>query len=214
MTARVPSPFTPVEPAAPRGVGAAPDAPAPVQAPMADPLAARLLELLRLCNDWLKFAETKNVGIVGLAGSALAIVVAAVSFLRAEGIPPPAGAGLVVASLLMALSLLAGVWSFMPATSTPRWMRLNVGDPHPDDNLFYFGHAAKYAPRPLAEAVARRYERQPEPAVSDLHHDLAAQLVVNARITLQKLKLFRWAVLLFAGGALLSAAGMLAVLLV
>jgi hypothetical protein len=177
-------------------------------------LALRLLELLRLCNDWLKFAETKNVGIVGLAGSALAIVVAAVSFLRAEGIPPPAGVGLVVASLLMALSLLAGVWSFMPATSTPRWMRLNVGDPHPDDNLFYFGHAAKYAPRPLAEAVARRYERQPEPAVSDLHHDLAAQLVVNARITLQKLKLFRWAVLLFAGGALLSAAGMLAVLLV
>ena len=186
---------------------------APAPAPVPDPLATRLLDLLQLCNDWLKFAETKNVGIVGLAGSGLTIIIAALSFLRDEGIIPGAGVALTLASLLMALSLLAGVWSFMPATGTPRWMRLHIGQPHPDDNLFYFGHAAKYAPDPLAEAIARRYERQSEPVVSELHHDLAAQLVVNARITLQKLKLFRWAVLLFAGGALLAAAGVLAVLL-
>ena len=194
----------------------APRRPAPMAVgrnPAPDPLAPRLLDLLKLCNDWLKFAETKNVGIVGLAGSGLAIIVAAMSFLRDEGVTRGAGVVLTAGSLLMALSLLAGVWSFMPATSTPRWMRLRVGDPRPDDNLFYFGHAAKYAPGPLAEAVARRYERQPEPAVSELHHDLAAQLVVNARITLQKLRLFRWAVLLFAGGAILAAAGMLVVVL-
>ncbi len=194
----------------------APRRPAPMvvgRHPAPDPLAPRLLDLLKLCNDWLKFAETKNVGIVGLAGSGLAIIVAAMSFLRAEGVTRGAGVILTAGSLLMALSLLAGVWSFMPATSTPRWMRLRVGDPRPDDNLYYFGHAAKYAPGPLAEAVARRYERQPEPAVSELHHDLAAQLVVNARITLQKLRLFRWAVLLFAGGAILAAAGMLVVVL-
>jgi len=194
---------------------ASPPLPSPASAPASgpDPLAARLLELLRLCNDWLKFAETKNVGIVGLAGSGLTFIVVALGFLRDEGLSPASGVALTVASLLMALSLLAAVWSFLPATSMPRWMRLHAGDPRPDDNLFYFGHAAKYAPRHLAEAVARRYERQPAPAVSELHHDLAAQLVVNARITLQKLKLFRWAVLLFAGGALLSAAGMLSVLL-
>ena len=178
-----------------------------------DSLAPRLLDLLKLCNDWLKFAETKNVGIVGLAGSGLTFIVVALGFLRAEGVTPGAGMALTLASVLMALSLLAGVWSFMPATSTPRWMRLQVGEPRPDDNLYYFGHAAKYAPGPLAEAVARRYERQAEPAVTDLHHDLAAQLVVNARITLQKLRLFRWAVLLFAAGALLAAGGMLTVLL-
>jgi len=171
--------------------------------PAADTLAPRLLELLKLCNDWLKFAETKNVGIVGLAGSGLTFIVVALGFLRDEGVTPGAGVALTAASVLMALSLLAGAWSFMPATGMPRWMRLRVGDPRPDDNLYFFGHVAKYAPGPLAEAVARRYEGQPEPVVTDLHHDLAAQLVVDARITLQKLKLFRWAVLLFAGGALL-----------
>lgn len=178
-----------------------------------DPLATRLLDLLRLCNDWLKFAETKNVGIVGLAGSGLTFIVVALGFLRDEGIAPAAGVALTLASLLMALSLLAGVWSFMPATSTPRWMRLDVGEPRPDDNLFYFAHTAKYAPGALAEAVARRYEGQSDPAISDLHRDLAGQLVVNGRIALQKLRLFRWAVLLFAGGALLAAASMLGVLL-
>lgn len=205
---------TAIETVVPRGAPPMPAAASP-SAPVAatDPLAPRLLDLLRLCNDWLKFAETKNVGIVGLAGSGLSFIVVALGFLRAEGVSPAAGVALTLASLLMALSLLAGVWSFMPATSMPRWMRLHVGDPRPDDNLFYFGHAAKYAPGPLAEAVAQRYERQPEPAISELHRDLAAQLVVNARITLQKLKLFRWAVLLFAAGALLSAAGMLSVLL-
>ena len=33
----------------------------------ADPTETRLLDLLKLVNDWLKFAEAKNVGIVGPA---------------------------------------------------------------------------------------------------------------------------------------------------
>ncbi|MBA2278326.1 MAG: hypothetical protein H0W06_11240 [Chloroflexia bacterium] len=36
----------------------------------ADVLEATLLSILGLVNDWLKFAETKNGGVVGQAGAA------------------------------------------------------------------------------------------------------------------------------------------------
>ncbi|MCC6314446.1 MAG: hypothetical protein IT337_10580 [Thermomicrobiales bacterium] len=181
--------------------------------PTPDPLADRLLDLLRLVNDWLKFAETKNVGIVGLASGGLTLLVAATGFLRAEGIPLAAGFVLTAAGALLALSLLVGVWSFMPASGAPQWLRSRIGAPNPSDNLLYFGHAAKYSPHDLVETIARRYERQSDPVIHALHTDLAAQLVINARITLQKLWLFRWAVILFAAGVLMAAAGMLVAIL-
>lgn len=186
-----------------------------MSAPPPDPLATRLLELLRLVNEWLRFAETKNVGIVGLASGGLTIVVAALGFLREEGFGSGSGVTITIGALLMALSLLAGVWSFLPATSMPRWMRARTEAARPDDNLYYFGHLARRQPRDLAATIARRYERQPDPeaAITELHADLAAQVVVNARITMQKLKLFTWAVVLFAAGALLAAGGILAVVL-
>lgn len=186
-----------------------------MSAPPPDPLAARLLELLRLVNEWLRFAETKNVGIVGLASGGLSFVVVALGFLRDEGLGTGSGAALTLGAVLMALSLLAGVWSFLPATGMPRWMRASTDPARPDDNLYYFGHIARRHPHELAAAIARRYEGQtdPEAAISELHADLAAQVVVNARITMQKLKLFTWAVVLFAAGALLAAAGILVVVL-
>jgi hypothetical protein len=191
--------------------------PAPTTAPAAapDPLAARLLDLLRLVNEWLRFAETKNVGMVGLASGGLTFIVVALGFLQDEGLGQLTGAALTVGAVLMALSLLASVWSFLPATSLPRWMRTRRARPRPDDNLFYFGHLANYHPRELVSAMARRYERHPDPDpdATDLQADLAAQVVVNARITMQKLKLFTWAVVLFAAGAVLAAGGILVVVL-
>ncbi len=180
-----------------------------------DPLATRLLDLLRLVNEWLRFAETKNVGIVGLASGGLSFVVVALGLLRDDGLGTGPGAALTLGAVLMALALLAGVWSFLPATSMPRWMRASADAARPDDNLYYFGHLARRHPRELVADIARRYERLPEPeaAVTELHADLAAQVVVNARITMQKLKLFTWAVVLFAAGALMAAGGILVVVL-
>jgi len=182
--------------------------PAPVPAAPADALAPRLDGLMRLVNDWLKFAETKNVGIVGLASGGLSVLLVAVGFLAGDGdLQPLSGALLLAGGAALALSLLIGVWSFMPATSLPGWMRCRAEPPAADDNLHYFGHLAKYAPETLVAAVASRYEGREPASVSPLHADLAAQVVVNARITLQKLRLFRWSVLLFGAGVLLGAAG-------
>lgn len=177
----------------------------------ADPTESRLLELLKLVNDWLKFAEAKNVGIVGLASGGLSVLLVAVGLLREAGFTQFSAGLVVVGALLLSLSLLIGVWSFFPATALPDWMRMHLGDPDPDDNLYFFGHAAKYDPAALARALATRYDRVPEPLLHELHTDLAAQLIVNARITMQKLRLFRWSVFCFGAGVLVSGVALLLV---
>jgi hypothetical protein len=175
-----------------------------------DTLAPRLDGLLKSVNDWLKFAETKNVGIVGLASGGLSVLLVAVGFLTDDDILHPlAGMLLLTGGAALAISLLVGVWSFLPATSMPHWMRLPSEPPRPDDNLFYFGHLSRYDPASLVAAIAERYERAPDLPVTALHTDLAAQIVVNARITMQKLRLFRWSVVLFGAGVLIGTAGIL-----
>lgn len=186
-----------------------PAAAAPLVAAANDPLSERLLDLLARTTDWLKFAETKNVGIVGLASGGIAALIAAAGFVGEIGLQGLAGLGLLGGGVLLAAALLIGVWSFLPATSVPRWMRRRAGTERPDDNLFYFGHLAVYTPEDLTQAIADRYLDHSPPKGRIMHRDLAAQIIVNARITLQKLTLFRWAALCFAGGVLLSAAGML-----
>jgi pycsar effector protein len=174
----------------------------------ADATESRLLELLKLVNDWLKFAEAKNVGIVGLASGAMSVLLVALGFLREAGLTLIPSLFIAAGAACLAISLLIGVYSFFPATAMPQWMRMRLDPPHADDNLYFFGHAAKYDPAALAVAVARRYDRAAEPIVHELHTDLAAQLIVNARITLQKLRLFRWSVLFFGAGVLLAGIGM------
>lgn len=174
-----------------------------------DPLSERLLDLLTRTTDWLKFAETKNVGIVGLASGGIAALIAAAGFLGQIGLRGQAGLALLGGGVLLAAALLIGVCSFMPVTSAPHRMRRHAGTERRDDNLFYFGHLAVYTPEDLTQAIAERYLEQPPAEWQIMHRDLAAQIIVNARITLQKLTLFRWAALCFAGGVLLSAAGML-----
>ncbi|HEU5433923.1 MAG TPA: Pycsar system effector family protein [Thermomicrobiales bacterium] len=174
-----------------------------------DTTESRLLELLKLVNDWLKFAEAKNVGIVGLASGAMSVLLVALGFLREAGLTFLSSLVVSAGAACLAVSLLIGVYSFFPATAMPRWMRMQLDPPRPDDNLYFFGHAAKYDPVALAFAVARRYGRTTDPIVHELHTDLAAQLIVNARITMQKLRLFRWSVLFFGAGVMISGVGML-----
>ncbi|HEX5498501.1 MAG TPA: Pycsar system effector family protein, partial [Thermomicrobiales bacterium] len=160
----------------------------------ADATESRLLELLKLVNDWLKFAEAKNVGIVGLASGGMSVLVVALGRLEEAGLTPVSSLFIGAGVACLAVSLLIGVSSFFPATAMPRWTRMRMEPPRADDNLFFFGHAAKYDPTSLVIAVARRYDRTPDPVVCDVQADLAAQLIVNARITMQKLRLFRWSV--------------------
>ena len=168
----------------------------------------QLSELLSRVIDWLKFAEAKNTGAVGLTSTGLGVIV---TFLVAgPDIPPLAGAGLAIGALALMLSLLLTVASFLPSTNLEKHL---IGDrerPTPRDNLLYYGHVARYEPRALVEAIAEMYFEQEGKAYapSKLDIDLAAQIVTNARITVRKLSLFRYSLLLFGFGVLVASMAM------
>jgi Family of unknown function (DUF5706) len=168
----------------------------------------QLSEQLTRVIDWLKFAEAKNTGSVGLSSTGLGVIV---TFLVAgPPIPTLAGVGLGIGAFALMLSLLLTVASFLPSTNLEKHL---VGDrerPTARDNLLYYGHLARYEPRALVEAIAEMYfEQQGEAyAPSKLAIDLAAQIVTNARITVRKLTLFRFSLLLFGFGVLVASAAM------
>jgi hypothetical protein len=167
-----------------------------------------LSELLGRVIDWLKFAEAKNTGSVGLSSTGLGVIV---TFLVAgPPIPTLAGVGLGVGAVALMLSLLLTVASFLPSTNLEKHLVGEHERPTPRDNLLYYGHLARYEPRALAEAVAEMYFEQKEGAYtpSKLAVDLAAQIVTNARITVRKLTLFRYSLLLFGFGVLVASAAM------
>jgi len=168
----------------------------------------QLSELLGRVTDWLKFAEAKNTGSVGLSSTGLGVIV---TFLVAgPPIPTMAGVGLAIGAFSLMISLLLTVASFLPSTDLEKHL---VGDrqrPTSRDNLLYYGHLARYEPRALVEAVAEMYfEQDCETYVpSKMAVDLAAQIVTNARITVRKLAFFRYSLLLFGFGVLVASAGM------
>ena len=168
----------------------------------------QLSELLTRVIDWLKFAEAKNTGSVGLSSTGLGVIV---TFLVAgPPIPALAGVGLGIGAFSLMLSLLLTVASFLPSTNLEKHL---IGDrerPTSRDNLLYYGHVARYEPRALVQAMAEMYFEQEGKAYapSKLDIDLAAQIVTNARITVRKLALFRYSLLLFGFGVLVASMAM------
>ena len=152
----------------------------------------RLSELLARVIDWLKFAEAKNTGAVGLSSTGLGVIV---TFLVAgPPIPDPGGgrsrdrrrhpdgqshAG---RRLVPALD--------QPGETPDRRARKTTTR----DNLLFYGHLARYEPSALTRAIAENYfDHDGETYVpSKLAIDSPAQIVTNARITVRKLALFTY----------------------
>ena len=168
----------------------------------------QLSELLARVIDWLKFAEAKNTGAVGLSSTGLGVIV---TFLVAgPPIPTLAGVGLAIGAVALMLSLLLTVASFLPSTNLEKHLVGERERPTSRDNLLYYGHLARYEPRALVEAIAEMYfDQEGETyAPNKLDIDIAAQIVTNARITVRKLALYRYSLLLFGFGVLVASAAM------
>jgi hypothetical protein len=169
---------------------------------------SQLSDLLNRVIDWLKFAETKNTGAVGLASTALGVIV---TFLVAgPPVPTIAGVGLSLGALALMFSLMLAVASFLPSTNLEKHLMGEREVPGPNDNLLYYGHLARYEPRGLSRAIADHYFDQPGEAFvpSKLAIDLAGQVITNSRITVRKLAFFRYSLLLFGFGVLIASAAM------
>lgn len=113
-------------------------------------------------------------------------------------------------AITLMVSLMLAVVSFFPSTNLEKHLMGEREQPGPADNLQFYGHLARYEPRGLAQAIAEYYFdlSGDDAAPSKFALDVAGQIVTNARITVRKLALFRYSLLLFAGGVLLAAASM------
>jgi hypothetical protein len=188
----------------------------PTSSPVVDAASAevrrdvekQLSDLLNRVIDWLKFAETKNTGAVGLASTALGVIV---TFLVAgPPVPTIAGFGLSLGALALMVSLMLAVASYFPSTNLEKHLMGERELPGPNDNLLYYGHLARYEPRGLSRAIADHYFDHPGESFvpSKLALDYAGQVITNSRITVRKLALFRYSLLLFGFGVLIASAAM------
>jgi hypothetical protein len=185
---------------------------APETAAVAEDVArgveVRLADLLARVIDWLKFAEAKNTGAVGLASTGLGVIV---TFLVAgPPIPDIAGAGMAIGAVMLMVSLMLAVASFLPTTNLEKFLLDEREQPGLSDNLLFYGHLARYEPRALTRAIAQHYFDTPgsQYTPSKLAVDYAGQVVTNARITVRKLALFKYSLLLFGFGVLIASSAM------
>ncbi len=169
-------------------------------------LDERLFRLLQLVNDWLKFAEAKNVGMVGLASAALGFLLGYVAS-NVGNFSFLSGVAIALGSLALILALLANLTSFLPQTDTERALAARLPSSRDTDNLYYYGHVARHHPRSLVEAIARRHLGGDADPIDDGHLDLAAQIITNGRITLRKLRIFSFSIVCFGFGVVACAAG-------
>ena len=71
-----------------------------------------LFEVLKLVNDWLKFAEAKNAGIIGIASAALAVLLTYVTGLDRPAFPLPAGVPFAIDVVGLGASICIGLVLF------------------------------------------------------------------------------------------------------
>ena len=105
------------------------------------------------------------------------------------------------------LTVVLSVASFSPRTDIGRLRTRRDGEPHPADNLFYFGHIAKYSSHQFVESIADRYLPDVDLEMKQVYLDLAAQVTINARITMWKLRMFNVAIGFFGAGIVLCGIG-------
>ncbi len=175
-----------------------------VRVSSSDPVDSKLNSILQMVIDWLKFAETKNGGAIGIGSGGFAIVI---GYLQSTHFATFPAVLMTLGATSFLLTVVISVASFSPRTDIGRLRARRDGEPHPADNLFYFGHIAKYSSHQLVESIADRYLPDVDLEMKPVYLDLAAQVTINARITMWKLRMFNVAIGFFGAGILLCGVG-------
>jgi hypothetical protein len=162
-----------------------------------------LLERLKLINDWVKFAEAKNVALLALTGAGSS---AFLTFLKPDSqnglqLSDFTRYGFVWTVAFLFGSLVVALISFMPRMNHTKVLARIGQKQEPlseTDNLYYFHDLRKYTPDQLVRRVARSHGVTIGPG-DDIPPgllDMAGQIIVNAQIASDKFSLFRIAAIL------------------
>jgi len=161
----------------------------------------RLKDLLALVSDQVKFAEGKNAGLVAFDTAAAA---ALMSFLASrQALPFGWRVSLLTMIVLLVASCVLAIVSFLPKLDHFKLMaKQGAGRPEEPDNLYYFRHLTKYNRSELIVTLAARYGDD-NPCSDRECLDLAAQVVINAKIATAKHQCFWWGAILAIGALVL-----------
>ncbi|MEH1888227.1 MAG: Pycsar system effector family protein [Nostoc sp.] len=159
----------------------------------------KLMTILLMVNDWLKFAEAKNNNLLGFSGIGITVTITYLS--AVPKIPISIQVGILVTAFLLSICALICSLSFLPKTDLEVivWKkkkpgRQSKGQPSDNDNFHFFGHLYKYQEHELLDSLNRLYFGNTIPDFDKKEHqDLANQITVNSEITYLKFQIFSWA---------------------
>jgi hypothetical protein len=164
-----------------------------------------LLDLLKMVNDWLRFAETKNGGLLALTGLSASALLGFAA--QAPHINPSGAWVMAAAGVLWGIAFLVTLGSFLPKTDLLNIVSRLEGVREEPDNLYYFGHLARLDAASLLAALGAD-PRDGSPRAR-FERDAAEQVIVNSRITVDKLAAFQVAAKCWGVGLVVAVIGIL-----
>jgi hypothetical protein len=178
---------------------------------VSNPTEERLLTLLSMAIDWMRFAEQRHNWLILLGSALLALLL---SLVNSTTDPNPRYV-MGVAAGIITCGLLVSVLSFFAANRISVFLAGKQADPSESDDLYYYDHIARYVATDLVRGIERWYLDMPDDEIEVTRGelDLAQQVIVNARATVVKMRLFSIAVLCFAAGGLTTLASAIAALI-
>lgn len=150
----------------------------------------KLLYIFSNVNDWLKFAEVKNAGLI-------AFLIAAISGLLGftasfQQLNQSIKFGLLFCVFFLVVSCLISLFTF-----SPKLDRLEIiffakeSEILESDNLLFFGDLAKYDADSLTSIIAKKYFEIDLKKPSQIHTDIAEQIIINSKIAVAKFRFFK-----------------------
>lgn len=145
----------------------------------------RLKDIFENVNNWLKFAETKNATLV--AGNGL-LIFGILKILQNLTIKDYVLWYVYFCLVLFTISLILSLISFIPKVKIPYFL-LN-GNIETADNLLFYGDLLKYNEKSLLEKIKQISPKDDNDASIVLNTMYAEQIIINSKITRNKLSLF------------------------
>lgn len=172
-------------------------------------ITEKLLSILHLINDWLKFAEAKNALLLAFCGAAITALVTYLS--AAPNISSESlRIGLLISLFLLCICSLICSLSLLPKTDreyliwwTKRPSKKLKTKPQDTDNLYFFDEIRKYSSTDLLDSMNKLYfDNKLQTPYKKEDIDIANQIVINSQIASVKFAFFRVALWFLIGSFL------------
>ncbi|MFT6138735.1 MAG: hypothetical protein ACJAUJ_001830 [Salibacteraceae bacterium] len=165
----------------------------------------RLNTIFSNINDWLRYAETKSAALLATNGLIIFGIVRLI--LSQESINNFLFYYLCIVVFQLAISSCFLLISFAPSLEIP-WLFKPSNIDEKNDNLLFFGHAAKYTPRKYIEVLAKA-SKENNYEGSRVEIMIAKQIISNSTIAMRKFSIFSVAIWLTISAVLTPVAVLL-----